>query len=286
MTTYSLDLQELENLKDKTVLIIGAATGIGRAAVDVAHERGANVAIGDWNEAEGLNIVEKLKTRVFFRKCDVSNWNDVLHLFHETWLKFGPIHAVLSNAGINTNDSLLEDEYDPDSGILLEPNLKSIEVNLIGQIYVVKCAMHYIKHWPEIQTEIVLTASAGSFFPAPPIHLYCAAKSGVLGLMRALRYDMKGRNATINAIAPWLTLTPMLLPDWLEKWGKLPKNTCEGVAHALFLPVVRPDVNGKAFFVAGDKIIEFEDTLQDSQPHWMGKELSDDVNEGQRLLTG
>ena len=148
-----------------------------------------------------------------FRKCDVSNWNDVLQLFQSTWKTFGVIHSVLSNAGVNSHDNFLEDEFSHDDGaeggeggmILQPPDLTSININLIGQIYVVKCALHYFKKWPETKCQIVMTASAGAFFPAPPIHYYCAAKAGVLSFMRSLRYEVVKKNATINVVAPWLT---------------------------------------------------------------------------------
>lgn len=76
----------------------------------------------------------------------------------------------------------------------------------------------------------------------------------------------------------------MLFPGWLEKWGNLPQNSASDVAKALLLPVVRPDINGKSFFIAGGKMVEFEDSLLEAQPAWMGKQLSDDVNAGQRIL--
>lgn len=170
-------------------------------------ESGANVAFGDWNEVEGQRIADELKDRIYFKKCDVSKWDDVGSLFFTTWKKFGTIHAVISNAGVNTHEGFLEDEYDKETGILLPPKLKSIEINLIGQLYVAKCALHFNTHWPDVQTQLVLTASAGAFFPAPPIHMYCAAKSGVLGFMRALRYDVPKKKSTINVVAPWLTST-------------------------------------------------------------------------------
>ena len=163
------------------------------------------MAFGDWQEEEGKRVENQLGGRAFFRKCDVSSWNDVGNLFFQTWTKWGAIHSVISNAGVNTHEGFLDDEYDEKTGILLPPHLKSIEINLLGQLYIVKCAMHFIKHWPETKTQIVMTASAGSFFPAPPIHLYCAAKAGVLGFMRAIKYDVAIRNATINVVAPWLT---------------------------------------------------------------------------------
>jgi hypothetical protein len=76
----------------------------------------------------------------------------------------------------------------------------------------------------------------------------------------------------------------MLLPALLDMWGTLPANKPEGVARALLLPIVRPDVNGKSFFVAGHEIVDFEDKLHETQPLWMGKQLSEDVDEGQRRL--
>lgn len=143
--------------------------------------------------------------RALFRKCDVSNWDNVLDVFKAAHSKFGIVHTVISNAGINTHENLLDDEFDLQTSRLLPPNLKSIEINLIGQLYVSKCAMHYFAKWPETQCQLVLTSSAGAFFPAPPIYMYCAAKSGVLGLMRALRSEVSKRNVTVNTVAPWLT---------------------------------------------------------------------------------
>jgi hypothetical protein len=50
------------------------------------------------------------------------------------------------------------------------------------------------------------------------------------------------------------------------------------------LPIVRPDVNGKTLFVAGNEIVELEDSLARTQAQWMGEELSKNIDEGQRRL--
>lgn len=181
-------------------------TVVGTANILTAA--GANVAFGDCQEAEGESLATQLGERVFFRKCDVTSWEDVRNLFTETWAKWGIIHSVVSNAGVNTHEGIFEDHYEETTGILLPPDLKSIEINLLGQLYVVKCAMHFMKRWPDTKTSIVMTGSAGSFIPAPPIHLYCAAKAGIVGFMRAIKYDVAKRNATINVVAPWLTGKP------------------------------------------------------------------------------
>lgn len=198
-------------------------------------EFGANIAIGDWNEIEGKSLIGELgkyatsgtcatisgvvlhstdvihSERVLFRKCDVSNWDDVLELFQETWKTFGIINAVLSNAGIS-NEDFLKDEIDKDTGKLLPPNIKTLDVNLTGTVYVAKCAAHYFAKWPETQCQLVMTGSAASFVDTPPLHLYCASKAGILGFMRSLRTQLiKNNNVTVNMIAPWMTGKPPLI---------------------------------------------------------------------------
>lgn len=193
------------------------------------------------------------------------------------------------------------------NGRLLPPSLDSIDVNLVGAVYTVKIAVHFFSKWPETRCQIVLTASAASYLDTPPMYLYCAAKAGVLGLMRGLRSQLVKQNITINAVAPWMTgknslicgramvecsanirpnlVTNMVAPWFAKLWGELPANQPWGVAHALFMPILQPDLNGKAFFVAGHRIIELEDKLAETQPLWMGDQLSSDVTEGQRRLT-
>lgn len=70
----------------------------------------------------------------------------------------------------------------------------------------------------------------------------------------------------------------------IKMWGDMPINSPEEVGYGLLLPVTRDSINGKTFFVAGGKIVEFEDKLGELQPLWMGEELSARVNEGQRRL--
>lgn len=153
---------------------------------------------------------------------------DILSLFQAAWKKFGIIHSVVSNAGVNT-ENLFEDEIDPKTGILMPPNLKSVEINLTGMyilhsfilaesfanvnytltgmIYAVKCAEHYFAKWPETRCQIIMTGSAASYLDTPPLYLYCAAKTGLLGLIRGLRTQLIKKNITINLVCPWLTGT-------------------------------------------------------------------------------
>ncbi|EKG10478.1 Short-chain dehydrogenase/reductase SDR [Macrophomina phaseolina MS6] len=304
MTTYELEDAEFEALKGKTIIVTGGASGIGRAAVKIAHKYGANVAIADCNEAEGEALKAELDDpdNILFHKTDVSDWDNVLSLFNATIAKFGNLHAVLSNAGINTEDfAATIDKTDPSTGKLLPPGLKTMDVNLTGQIYMAKAALHYFGKFKDdgVKRQISMTGSAASFIDCPPLHLYCASKMGVLGFLRGIRTQVEARNVTINMVAPWMTgtprddetgtdmvpaETPMLLEEFYNVWGELPRNQPAGPARALLLPVVRPEVNGKSFYVAGNQIVEVEDRLHEAQPIWLGEQLSKHVDEGQRRL--
>jgi hypothetical protein len=76
----------------------------------------------------------------------------------------------------------------------------------------------------------------------------------------------------------------MLKPEFLAAWGDLPANEPIGVARALLLPVIRPDMNGLSLFVAGHEIVDFEQGLRETQHVWMGEKLSKDIDEGQRRI--
>jgi len=108
---------------------------------------------------------------------------------------------------------MLEDIYDPESGRLQAPVLQTLNVNLLGVIYTTKLAVHYFAKQPTKKFQLVLTGSAACFLDTPPLWTYCAAKSGVMGLMRSLRTQLpKNDSVTINMVAPWMTSeTPWIL---------------------------------------------------------------------------
>ncbi|PNS14174.1 hypothetical protein CAC42_6687 [Sphaceloma murrayae] len=282
MTTFEIGDAEFGALKDKVILVTGCATGIGYATAKRAHANGAKLILADWNEKDTLKLVEELGSKdVVFRKTDVSNFDDVLEVFQLGQVTFGKIDAVISNAGAaQLSKGLFEDEYD-ESGKLKAPSLRSIEVNLHAHLYMVKCAAHYFKKSPNEKHQIIMTGSAASIIDTPPQYLYCAAKAGVLGLMRSLRTQLIKDGTSVNMVAPWMTVSQML-PQWIvDMWGDLPANTPDGVGRALLLPIVKPDVNGCTFWVAGNNIVELEEKLHETQPLWMGAELSKAVDAGQ-----
>ncbi|TVY25649.1 Tropinone reductase-like [Lachnellula hyalina] len=274
---------ELATLHAKTIIVTGGASGIGKATVTIAHRAGANVVIADMNKEAGEQFAAELKERAIFVLTDVSKWDSVMALFETTYAKFKYIDAVYANAGIHGFEGLLENELD-DAGKLKEPSMKSIEINLHGVLYTAKAAIHFFEKNPELKHQLVITGSAASLIDTPPLFNYCAAKAGVLGLMRGLRSVLPEKNISINMIAPWMTMSPMMPQFIVDLWAHptaLPANDTDGVARALLIPVVRPELNGRTIWVAGNDAVELEEPLHKSQHLWMGKDLSTAVNEGQ-----
>lgn len=82
-------------------------------------------------------------------------------MFKATEKEYGKIDQVFANAGIGKSTTLLDDSVD-ENGDLLAPMLDTININLIGVIYTVKLAIHYIQKNPN-GGSIVITASGSSF---------------------------------------------------------------------------------------------------------------------------
>src|SRR5688500_13664240 len=90
--------------KNKTVIITGGANGIGEATANAFYDAGANVAILDLqDDKKDLNDL-----RWFYKQCDVSKSNDVIAAMNAIYEKFGAIHFLINNAGIQRYGTVSE----------------------------------------------------------------------------------------------------------------------------------------------------------------------------------
>lgn len=181
-------------------------------------------------------LTRDTSSNVLFKKCDVSNWSELLGFFQLTYDKFGTIDSVISNAGISRVETL-EDPPDTPTSELPPPDISVLSVNMIGTWYVTKAALHFFRKNPETKSQLVLFGSVASYFDTPPLYTYCASKAGVMGLMRALRTQVPKDNISVNMIAPWMTgKTALLLLNGLiasdetisDRHGNRPYSECLG----------------------------------------------------------
>lgn len=194
------------SLKSKSIIITGAAMGLGLAAAKELASQGANLTLVDFNE-KSLTDAQKELTKEFSSVKivtvvgDASKEEDVKKYVEAAVKAFGRIDGLYNNAGIEGKQAPMT-EYD------INVFKKVIDVNLMGVYYAMR---HVI---PVMQKQkygrIVNVASVGGIRGVMNQVPYVASKHAVSGMTKnaALEYGRDG--ITTNAIAPGAILTPMV----------------------------------------------------------------------------
>ena len=189
----------------KAALVTGASRGIGRAVVERLARDGFAVVVNYVSSAaEAQQVVSRIKAQggeAIAIKADVSDAAQVEQLFANAIEKLGSVDVVVQNSGIMPL-SLIEkgdaETFD-----------KVIGVNLRGTFLVLAQAAQYISTGGRIIafSSSVLTKSFPTYGP------YIASKAGVEGLVHVLANELRGRNVTVNAVAPGPIATDLFLKD-------------------------------------------------------------------------
>jgi len=196
----------LERFKDKIVVLTGAASGIGRSAVQLFAKEGAIQVISDIDE-NGLkvtyNSLGDAKNRTTFLKVDVRNPKEVKNMIEKTIDMYKKIDILVVNAGI-VRVGPVETFPDGDYDLLIDVNLK-------GTHYTCKFAVPYFKE--QKFGSIITLASVAAHIGQIAHANYCSTKAGILGYTRALALDLAPYNVRVNSVSPGATDTPMLQSD-------------------------------------------------------------------------
>ncbi|MBM7579673.1 3-oxoacyl-ACP reductase FabG [Jeotgalibacillus terrae] len=190
-------------LKDKTAIITGGASGIGRAAVERFLEEGARVVIADYNQDQGEQLVSELtdhQGRVAFCQTDVSNEAQAKAAVAFTLETFGRIDILVNNAGI-TRDAMFtkmtEDQFD-----------QVMDINVKGVFHMTHAALpHLIEQG---SGKIINTSSVSGVYGNVGQTNYAASKAAVIGMTKSWAKELGRKGIQVNAVAPGFTATPMV----------------------------------------------------------------------------
>ena len=223
-------------LKGMTVLITGAAHGMGQAYALCCSQYGAEVSVFDRESLnETAHLVKQETGRTILQiKGDITNLDEVKDSVDKTVAHFGKLDVLVNNAGILIESSLLEmneEKFD-----------RLISVNLKGMYFACKfAAQHMI---PRQQGVIINIGSELSFTGAAEYSAYAATKGGVFTLSQSLAIELGPYNIRVVTLAPGPTKTRMHVeklkdPDIkraIESKGVMGKmNDPEDLAPALVL---------------------------------------------------
>jgi 3-oxoacyl-[acyl-carrier protein] reductase len=202
----------------KSVIVTGASRGIGRAvATRLARDGFAVVVNYAGNATKADEVVAEIKAargQAIAVQADVANAADVDRLFKEAVDTFDGINVVVNCAGIMP--------LSPIAGGNLELFDKVIATNLRGTFVVLAQASRQVSAGGRIIT------FSSSVIPMafPTYGPYIASKAGVEGLVRVLANELRGRDITVNAVAPGPVATELFLTGkgetQIEQLRKLP----------------------------------------------------------------
>jgi NAD(P)-dependent dehydrogenase (short-subunit alcohol dehydrogenase family) len=193
----------MNRLLNKTALITGAGTGIGKATAILFAQEGACIALLGRRiqplEETGKEI-EDLGGRAFAQACDVSREANCSRAAQLIMERYGKIDILVNNAGVvrRNEDTATLAEKDWDEHLSI--NLKSVFLMckaVIPHMQRARCGV------------IVNIASMLSFVAAPGYGSYCAAKGGMVGYSRALALDLASFGIRVNTVCPGLVETAM-----------------------------------------------------------------------------
>jgi len=192
---------DLRDFTGQVVLIVGAASGIGRSAARLIASRGATIVIADLDK-DGLSSLQgELNLQApQIKSVDLSSQASIQALITSVLTDHGQIDALVNTAGIvgPTNTKLEDMDW-----AAFE---KTVTINLFGTIWLTQAVIPHMKS--RKYGRIAHVASIAGKEGNPGMHAYNTSKAGMIGFIKGIGKEVAADGITINAFAPAVIRTP------------------------------------------------------------------------------
>lgn len=186
----------MKKLENKTAIITGAASGMGKAIAQLYAKEGATIVVADLhiNDIDQVvNSIIKDGGNAIGMVCNVANESDIRNLIDETIKKFKTIDILVNNAGVM-------DDFIPIDLVTNELWNRVMDVNLNGPFYACRLTIPFMLK--QGNGNIINIASVGGLFGSRAGLTYTASKHALIGLTKNIGFMYAQKGIRCNAIAP------------------------------------------------------------------------------------
>lgn len=192
-------------LKNKTAIITGSTSGIGKGIAVELAKNGCNIVLngfGDKKEIDGLkkSLAKEHKVKVIYSDADMKSGDEIGNMVKQAANEFGTIDILVNNAGIQHVDYIEDFPGEKWDSI--------IAINLSSAYHTIHHAMPFMKK--QGSGRIINIASAHGLVASAKKCAYVAAKHGIVGMTKSVALEVAGSGITCNAICPGWVLTPLV----------------------------------------------------------------------------
>jgi len=232
------------DLSNKITIITGGAQGIGKAIANKFACHGAKTIIIDINDKEAKiterEINNKFDNSCYFIHCDVTKYENVKNVCEEIIKKFKKVDILVYNAGWTTKAPLNQ--------IDISVWQKAMDINLNGAFYFIKSLINSMLE--NKNGNIIMIGSSTTWTGSGGGVHYSASKSGIVGLVKGISYELLSKGIRANYITPAVIDTPLLR-------DRYPDNEETNKMLSAQIPVGRigkpEDIANVALFLASDE---------------------------------
>jgi|TARA_B110000879_G_C11176123_1_gene516055 NAD(P)-dependent dehydrogenase (short-subunit alcohol dehydrogenase family) len=236
-------------LKDKTAIITGASSGIGKSIAQRFAREGANVVLADIQVDKGKALAAQIGDQALFVETNVASEIAIQNMVEQSITQFGSLDVLVNNAGIRGPDGPID--------------AANTDQDFENAIAVVYKSVHYgMKHATTAMKKagkggsIVNIASIAGQIGGAGTHTYSAMKSAVINLGRVCAAELAASNIRVNAICPGAIATNIYFA-----WAGLNANEQQLIKLQKALAPVQPiarsglpeDIANTALFFASEE---------------------------------